>query len=246
MAGAGAKKFPAFSKLSSDDVNNYLADQVVMRFATTAARDAAFGGIGEPTLSEGMTAYIDDLNLLQTYDGSNWVGVASLLSPSFTGTPTAPTATAGTNTTQLATTAFTTTAVGALGTWTSFTPSYTNLGTGNGSNIGFFTVINKMLWVKTLFTLGSTSSVGDPVFLTLPNSYTLDTTCQSPVGTAVMEDVGVATYFGLVLVRSSTTVQPFVSNASGTYGTFNSVNGTRPFSSFSGDKYAMDFMVKIL
>jgi hypothetical protein len=73
MAGAGAKKFPAFSKLSSDDVNNYLADQVIMRFATTAARDAAFGGVGEPTLAEGMTAYIDNFNVLQIYDGSNWV-----------------------------------------------------------------------------------------------------------------------------------------------------------------------------
>ena len=48
-----------------------------MRFATTAARDAAFGGVGEPTLAEGMTAYIDDLNVLQTYDGSNWVAIAN-------------------------------------------------------------------------------------------------------------------------------------------------------------------------
>jgi hypothetical protein len=78
MAGAGAKKFPAFSKLASDDVNNYLADQVIMRFATTAARDAAFGGVGEPTLAEGMTAYIDDLNVIQTYDGSNWVTTTAL------------------------------------------------------------------------------------------------------------------------------------------------------------------------
>jgi hypothetical protein len=78
MAGAGAKKFPAFSKLSSNDVNNYLADQVIMRFATTTARDAAFGGLGEPTLAEGMTAYIDNLNVLQTYDGSNWVTTTAL------------------------------------------------------------------------------------------------------------------------------------------------------------------------
>lgn len=77
MAGAGAKKFPAFSKLASDDVNNYLADQVIMRFATTAARDAAFGGVGEPTLAEGMTAYIDNLNIVQVYDGSNWVAIAN-------------------------------------------------------------------------------------------------------------------------------------------------------------------------
>jgi hypothetical protein len=81
MAGAGAKKFPANSKLTSDDVNNYLADQVVMRFATTAARDAAFGGVGEPTLAEGMTAYIDADNTIYTYDGSNWVKIVSASQP---------------------------------------------------------------------------------------------------------------------------------------------------------------------
>jgi hypothetical protein len=81
MAGAGAKKFPAFSKLSSDDVNNYLADQVIMRFATTTARDAAFGGVGEPTLAEGMTAYIDADNSIYTYDGSNWVKMVSASQP---------------------------------------------------------------------------------------------------------------------------------------------------------------------
>lgn len=47
-------------------------------------------------------------------------GAISSVSPTFTGTPTAPTATAGTNTTQIATTAFTTTAIatatGSLGT----------------------------------------------------------------------------------------------------------------------------------
>jgi len=81
MAGAGAKKFPAFSKLSSADVNDYLADQVIMRFATTAARDAAFGGVGEPTLAEGMTAYIDADNSIYTYDGSNWVKMVSASTP---------------------------------------------------------------------------------------------------------------------------------------------------------------------
>jgi hypothetical protein len=81
MAGAGAKKFPAFSKLTSDDVNNYLADQVIMRFATTTARDAAFGGVGEPTLAEGMTAYIDADNTIYTYDGSNWVKMISAAQP---------------------------------------------------------------------------------------------------------------------------------------------------------------------
>jgi hypothetical protein len=81
MAGAGARLFPENSKLTSADVNNYLADQVIMRFATTTARDAAFGGVNEPVLAEGMTAYIDADNTIYTYDGSNWVKMVSASTP---------------------------------------------------------------------------------------------------------------------------------------------------------------------
>jgi hypothetical protein len=77
MAGLGAKLFTAFSKLTAAQVNGYLMDQSIMRFASTAARDAAFGGAGEPTLAEGMTCYLDDTNQIQSYNGSAWVGVAA-------------------------------------------------------------------------------------------------------------------------------------------------------------------------
>jgi hypothetical protein len=77
MAGLGAKLFASFSKLTAADVNGYLADQSIMRFATSTARDAAFGGAGEPTLAEGMTCYLDDTNVLQSYTGSAWVSVAA-------------------------------------------------------------------------------------------------------------------------------------------------------------------------
>ncbi len=77
MAGLGAKLFTAFSKLTAAQVNGYLMDQTIMRFASATARDAAFGGAGEPTLAEGMTCYLDDTNVLQSYTGSAWVSVAS-------------------------------------------------------------------------------------------------------------------------------------------------------------------------
>jgi hypothetical protein len=47
-------------------------DQAIMKFASTTARDAAFGGAGEPTLSEGMFAYTSDTNTLWFYTGSAW------------------------------------------------------------------------------------------------------------------------------------------------------------------------------
>lgn len=45
-------------------------------FATTVARDAAFGGAGEKTLAEGQTCYIEGApNRLQVYDGSAWLNI---------------------------------------------------------------------------------------------------------------------------------------------------------------------------
>lgn len=72
MAGAGAKLFTSGSVLTAAQVNTYLMDQTIMRFATTTARDAAFGGAGEPTLAEGMFCYIDADNKLYYYDSSAW------------------------------------------------------------------------------------------------------------------------------------------------------------------------------
>jgi len=56
---------------------------------------------------EGQHIYETDTDIEYVWNGSAWVvNYVSAASPAFTGTPTAPTATAGTNTTQLATTAF--------------------------------------------------------------------------------------------------------------------------------------------
>ena len=77
MAGAGAKLFVSGDVLTADQVNTYLMDQTIMKFASTSARDAAFGGAGEPTLAEGMFAYTTDTNTLWLYTGATdgWVNV---------------------------------------------------------------------------------------------------------------------------------------------------------------------------
>jgi hypothetical protein len=41
-------------------------------FADASARDAGFGGTGEKTLAEGQLAYLEDLDVVQYYDGSSW------------------------------------------------------------------------------------------------------------------------------------------------------------------------------
>ncbi len=72
MAGQGIKLFVSGDVLSAAEINGYLMDQAVTRFATTTERDLAFGNAGQPTLSEGRICYIDSTNLIQFYDGTQW------------------------------------------------------------------------------------------------------------------------------------------------------------------------------
>lgn len=82
MAGAGTRLFVAGEVLTAAQVNTYLQDQVIMRFADSAARDAAFGGAGEPVLAEGMFCYLLDTNEFLVYTGSAWTAVDTSSDPS--------------------------------------------------------------------------------------------------------------------------------------------------------------------
>ena len=71
----GSKNWSAGDVLNAADVNSILANQVVMVFADSSARDAGFGGSGEPTLAEGMFCYLNDTNEVQVYSGSSWTTI---------------------------------------------------------------------------------------------------------------------------------------------------------------------------
>ena len=66
------KKFLQGEVLTADEVNQYLMDQAVTVFADVTARDNAFGGAGEPVLTEGRLCYLQSTNAVQFYDGSQW------------------------------------------------------------------------------------------------------------------------------------------------------------------------------
>lgn len=72
MAGAGIKKFTVGETLSDAEINTYLMDQTVPVFVNAAARDSAFGGAGEPTLSEGRLCYLQSTKVVQYYNGVTW------------------------------------------------------------------------------------------------------------------------------------------------------------------------------
>ena len=65
MAGAGFKLFADGNVLTASEVNTFMAEQMIMVFASAAARDAA---ITSP--SEGMFAFLKDTDKLTVFKTS--------------------------------------------------------------------------------------------------------------------------------------------------------------------------------
>jgi hypothetical protein len=71
MAGLGRKVFTAGEVLTAANVQDYLQDQAVMVFASSAARSSAIG-----TATEGMVTYLSDTNEIQVATATNtWATV---------------------------------------------------------------------------------------------------------------------------------------------------------------------------
>jgi hypothetical protein len=68
VAGAGRRVFQPGEVLTASNVMNYLQDQAVMVFAGSAARGSAIG----TAVSEGMVSYLQNLDQVQYYDGTQW------------------------------------------------------------------------------------------------------------------------------------------------------------------------------
>jgi hypothetical protein len=75
-AGLGYKEFSTGDVLTAADANGYLASQVVMVFASAAARTSA---IASP--QEGMISFLKDTNSTEYYSGSAWVAIGGSSSP---------------------------------------------------------------------------------------------------------------------------------------------------------------------
>ena len=76
--GANAQTtVPSFTvgQVLTADQQNQSARTGVPVFATTVERDAAFGGSGEKVLAEGQMAYVENLDVVQYFDGSVWATV---------------------------------------------------------------------------------------------------------------------------------------------------------------------------
>jgi len=167
---------------------------------------------------------------------------ADLISPTFTGIPAAPTATAGTSTTQLATTAFVTTADQLLGTYTAYTPTFpSGLSLGNGVVTSEYCRVNDFVHYWGRVVLGTTSSMsnfGLQVSMPVSHDSSFSSTTGMFTGFANFRDVSAGTpYIGLIrpIEGSPTTASIICQNIVSTYLAGAAVQTAVPFTWTSTD-----------
>lgn len=75
--------FLATQVLTAQQMNNSARTGVPV-FAGTTERDAAFGGSGEKTLAEGQLCYLENIDVVQYYDGAAWINLVAASSAGMT------------------------------------------------------------------------------------------------------------------------------------------------------------------
>lgn len=81
---AGYKDFTAGAILTAADLEDYNQNQSIMRFASAAARDTALSVVK----TEGMFAYLIDVNTVTVYTGAAWSTIGPILGAWIAYTPT--------------------------------------------------------------------------------------------------------------------------------------------------------------
>lgn len=126
--------------------------------------------------------------------------------------------------------------------WQSWTPTLTNLTLGNGTVTGAYTQIGKTIIGRLRFTFGSTSSItGAPIFSTPVTASSAYTTAHM-IGTAYLEDLSTAAFYGFVKLNTTTTLEVNPGGTSGSYLAQSSITSTVPFTWATGDFLAATFM----
>ena len=246
-AGLGFKTFTTGEVLTSADTNGYLM-QGILVFADAAARDAA---ITEP--EEGQFAYLKDTNVTTYYTGSAWANLDTTgMTNPMTTTGDVIYSSSGSTPARLgigtagqvlqvnsgATAPEWAASAGGGFTYTSYSPSFTNLTVGNGSwAYAVYAQSGKMVHYIGKFDLGSTSSVSGNITISLPvtassNMYGVY------VNTIQADDNGVGDYPLLArIISPGSSFDTFAINAAGTYAhSYTGTGATVPITWSNGDQ----------
>lgn len=123
----------------------------------------------------------------------------------------------------------------AIGTWTSYTPEWTNLNVGNGSSAGRYCRLNDLVFMQVELLWGSTTDITDNVWVSFP----LPCARFRPDGSngqIFFEDADGSDYHGVTRRVSGRSLQVLAWDTSGTYLRGVSITNSIPFTWVSGDR----------
>jgi hypothetical protein len=125
--------------------------------------------------------------------------------------------------------------------WNSYTPTWTNLTVGNGTQSAIYRYIDGGIWVKGVLTFGTTTSISGTVTQTIPNSETSKSTGFN-VGACGILDSGTQNYAGMTHVTASSTSISFFHGETGNTG---AVNATTPMTWTTSDQLRWDIQIAL-
>lgn len=122
--------------------------------------------------------------------------------------------------------------------WQTYSPTWTNLTTGNGTlNFAKYTQIGKTTHFRLSFTFGSTSSISGEVSVTLPaTAYSGVTASDQLNGIGQFNDASGERYTAFLYFGSSTTVTLRYMNASATSLFIRAISSTLPMTWTTSDQ----------
>jgi len=129
-----------------------------------------------------------------------------------------------------------------LGTYTTYTPTYSSFTLGNGTVTAKYCQVNDFVHVIGSIVLGSTSSITGNLAIGMNFSadamYYTPTTWVMEIGSATLYDTSAGTpNYGVVVgANNATIMQIFSQAANGTYVARGLVNATTPFTWATGDE----------
>jgi hypothetical protein len=130
----------------------------------------------------------------------------------------------------------------SLGASVSFTPSWTNVTVGNGTQNAFYVEVNELLHVVLDLTLGSTSAVTGNITLDNPTGAVMQD-IRGPVGQVWMVDVTGTNVAGHIRPTGTSQLRLYAWETSGSYISESSVNATTPFTWATGDQLRLSYTV---
>ena len=127
----------------------------------------------------------------------------------------------------------------AIGTWTAFTPTWTNLTVGDGTLVAEYCAVNELVFWRVLLSFGSTTSISGSVAIDYP--VPADNSFLGSVGGQVyFDDQSGADYFGTLYRNSTTTANVRVFTVGATYVACSAITATVPFTWANGDDLVIE------